>query len=98
MQARDIDGAADLAFVAAMKQRSQTVAEQLRALGAVVEAESVRFRLARLRYESGVASYLDLLDAQRALFTAQTTLVQSRLASLQNQVQLYRSLGGGWTE
>lgn len=75
-----------------------TYGEQLRALGAVVDAEATRFRLARLRYESGVASYLDLLDAQRALFTAQTTLVQSRLAALQNQVLLYRSLGGGWVE
>jgi outer membrane protein, multidrug efflux system len=75
-----------------------TYGEQVRALGAVVEAESTRFRLARLRYESGVASYLDLLDAQRSLFTAQTALVQSRLQGLQNQVQLYRSLGGGWTE
>ncbi|WP_255428018.1 efflux transporter outer membrane subunit [Ramlibacter cellulosilyticus] len=75
-----------------------TYGEQLRALGAVADAEAARFRLARLRYESGVASYLDLLDAQRALFTAQTALVQSRLASLQNQVALYRSLGGGWTE
>ena len=75
-----------------------TYGEQLRAQGAVVEAETARFRLARLRYENGVASYLDLLDAQRALFTAQTALVQSRLASLQNQVALYRSLGGGWTE
>lgn len=75
-----------------------TYGEQLRALGAVADAEATRFRLARLRYESGVASYLDLLDAQRALFTAQTTLVQSRLAALQNQVLLYRSLGGGWVE
>jgi NodT family efflux transporter outer membrane factor (OMF) lipoprotein len=75
-----------------------TYGEQVRALGAVVDAESTRFRLARLRYESGVASYLDLLDAQRSLFTAQTALVQSRLQGLQNQVQLYRSLGGGWTE
>ncbi|MDE2604755.1 MAG: efflux transporter outer membrane subunit [Burkholderiales bacterium] len=75
-----------------------TYGEQVRAQGAVVEAESTRFRLARLRYESGVASYLDLLDAQRSLFTAQTALVQSRLQGLQNQVQLYRSLGGGWTE
>ncbi len=64
----------------------------------MVEAESVRYRLARLRYDSGVASYLDLLDAQRSLFTAQTALVQSRLQRLQNQVLLYRSLGGGWTE
>jgi NodT family efflux transporter outer membrane factor (OMF) lipoprotein len=75
-----------------------TYGEQVRALGAVVEAESARFRLARLRYEGGVASYLDLLDAQRALFTAQTGLVQTRLQRLQNQVQLYRSLGGGWSE
>jgi outer membrane protein TolC len=75
-----------------------TYGEQVRALTAVVDAESVRFRLARLRYDNGVASYLDLLDAQRSLFIAQTTLVQSRLQGLQNQVQLYRSLGGGWTE
>ena len=75
-----------------------TYDEQVRALVAVVDAESTRFRLARLRYDSGVASYLDLLDAQRALFTAQTAVVQSRLARLQNQVALYRSLGGGWTE
>lgn len=74
-----------------------TFGDQVQAQGNVVEAESVRFRLARLRYENGVASYLDLLDAQRSLFTAQQALVQARLARLQNQVQLYRSLGGGWT-
>jgi outer membrane protein, multidrug efflux system len=73
-----------------------TYGEQVRALGAVAEAEAVRYRLAKLRYDNGVASYLDLLDAQRSLFNAQQTLVQARLARLQNQVQLYRSLGGGW--
>jgi NodT family efflux transporter outer membrane factor (OMF) lipoprotein len=73
-----------------------TYGEQVRAQAAVVEAEAVRYRLARLRYENGVTSYLDLLDAQRSLFTAQQALVQARLARLQNQVQLYRSLGGGW--
>ncbi|HEX2543822.1 MAG TPA: efflux transporter outer membrane subunit [Ramlibacter sp.] len=73
-----------------------TWGDQVQAQANVVEAESVRFRLARLRYENGVASYLDLLDAQRSLFTAQQGLVQARLARLQNQVQLYRSLGGGW--
>lgn len=73
-----------------------TFGEQVRAQGAVVDAESVRYRLARLRYDNGVASYLDLLDAQRSLFAAQQALVQARLARLQNQVQLYRSLGGGW--
>jgi NodT family efflux transporter outer membrane factor (OMF) lipoprotein len=73
-----------------------TYDDQVLAQSRVVEAESVRFRLAGLRYENGIASYLDLLDAQRSLFTAQQSLVQARLARLQNQVQLYRSLGGGW--
>ena len=75
-----------------------TLGEQVDAQARVTEAETARFRLARLRYEGGVASYLDLLDAQRSLFTAQQALVQARLARLQNQVQLYRSLGGGWDE
>jgi NodT family efflux transporter outer membrane factor (OMF) lipoprotein len=73
-----------------------TFDDQVDAQARVVEAEAVRYKLARLRYDNGVASYLDLLDAQRSLFTAQQTLVQARLARLQNQVQLYRSLGGGW--
>lgn len=73
-----------------------TLGDQVQAQATVVEAESVRYRLANLRYEGGVASYLDLLDAQRSLFTAQQALVQARLARLQNQVQLYRALGGGW--
>jgi NodT family efflux transporter outer membrane factor (OMF) lipoprotein len=73
-----------------------TWGDQLQAQARVVEAESARLRLARMRYEGGVASYLDLLDAQRSLFTAQQALVQARLARLQNQVQLYRALGGGW--
>ncbi|NML43986.1 efflux transporter outer membrane subunit [Ramlibacter sp. G-1-2-2] len=73
-----------------------TYGDQLDAQGKVVEAETVRNRLAKLRYDNGVASYLDLLDSQRSLFAAQQALVQARLARLQNQVQLYRSLGGGW--
>ncbi|GAB3770065.1 multidrug efflux RND transporter outer membrane channel subunit OprM [Ramlibacter monticola] len=73
-----------------------TYSEQVRAQAAVVDAESVRFRLAGLRYQNGVASTLDLLDAQRSLFSAQQDLVRVRLGRLQNQVQLYRSLGGGW--
>ncbi|MDB5847673.1 MAG: multidrug transporter, partial [Rhodoferax sp.] len=75
-----------------------TLGEQLRALQAQADAESVRFKLSDLRYRNGVASYLDLLDAQRSLFTAQQGVVEARLAQLQNQVALYKTLGGGWTE
>ncbi len=73
-----------------------TFEDQLRAQRNVAEAEAVRFRLSELRYANGVASYLDLLDAQRSLFTAQQALVQTRLQQLQNRVQLYKALGGGW--
>jgi outer membrane protein TolC len=73
-----------------------TFDDQVQAQARVVEAERVRFRLVRLRYDNGVASYLELLDGQRALFIAEQLLVQARLQRLQNQVQLYRSLGGGW--
>jgi multidrug efflux system outer membrane protein len=74
-----------------------TLSEQLRAQQAQVEAESARFKLSDLRYRNGVASYLDLLDAQRSLFTTQQAVVQTRLAQLQNQIGLYKALGGGWT-
>ncbi|MDB5950910.1 MAG: multidrug transporter [Massilia sp.] len=74
-----------------------TFAEQLRAQRAVAQAEADRFNLSDLRYRNGAASYLDLLDAQRSLFTAQQQAVQANLQRLQNQVTLYRVLGGGWT-
>ena len=75
-----------------------TLTDQLEAQSNVAQAESVRVRLSQMRYDAGVASSLDLLDAQRSLFTARQAEIQTRLARLQNQVLLYRSLGGGWTE
>ena len=75
-----------------------TLAEQARAQTAQAAAERKRFQLADLRYQNGVASYLDLLDAQRALFALEQADVQVRLAQQLNQVNLYKALGGGWTE
>ncbi|CAN5588555.1 efflux RND transporter outer membrane subunit OprB [soil metagenome] len=74
----------------------ETFGEQVRAQRAQADAEGVRFKLSDLRYRNGVASALDLLDAQRSLFSAQQLAVQARLLQLQNQVVLYKSLGGGW--
>ena len=73
-----------------------TLGEQLRAQRAQAEAESRRFQLSTLRYQNGASSFLDLLDAQRALFTAQQAALQVGLLQLQNQVGLYKALGGGW--
>lgn len=60
-----------------------------------LRAESERTRLARLRYERGVSSYLNVLDAERALFVAEQTLVQVQRAQMAATVDLYKALGGG---
>jgi multidrug efflux system outer membrane protein len=75
-----------------------TLGEQVRAQRAQADAEAVRFRLSDMRYRNGIASALDLLDAQRSLYTAQQSAVTTRLLQLQNQVTLYKTLGGGWAK
>ena len=75
-----------------------TLGEQLRAQLAQRNAAEVSFKLADLRYRSGAASYLDVLDAQRTLFTAQQATVQVQAQQVQNLVTLYKVLGGGWKE
>lgn len=54
-------------------------------------------RLARIRYRNGVASALDFMDAQRKLFDAQLSFSSAKKERLISFVNLYRSLGGGWT-
>jgi multidrug efflux system outer membrane protein len=75
-----------------------TLGLQLKAQQAQTTAEAARFKLSDLRYQNGVANQLELLDAQRALFAAQQAVVQTRLLQLQNQVTLYKTLGGGWKD
>jgi multidrug efflux system outer membrane protein len=75
-----------------------TYDEQLRALNAQANAEEIRYKLSDMRYRNGIASALDLLDAQRSLYTAQLAAAQTNQARLQNQVALYRALGGGWSQ
>jgi multidrug efflux system outer membrane protein len=49
-----------------------------------------------MRYRGGTANYLEVLDSQRSLFTAELTLAQDRNNEYQGLVQLYKALGGGW--
>jgi multidrug efflux system outer membrane protein len=56
--------------------------------------ESVR--LSNMRYRGGTTTYLEVLDGQRALYSAELTLAQARGNEYLSLVQLYRSLGGGW--
>lgn len=52
--------------------------------------------LANLRYTRGLANYLDVLDAERQLFSAQIDLAATTRDQLKAVVQLYKALGGGW--
>jgi multidrug efflux system outer membrane protein len=63
------------------------------ALVAVLEA---RKRLAYMRYQGGVDTQLNALDADRDLLQAQLDLRQTKLNELLSVVQLYKALGGGW--
>jgi multidrug efflux system outer membrane protein len=55
-----------------------------------------RSRLAYLRYEGGVDTLLNALDADRDLFEAELNLTQTKRDELISVVQLYKALGGGW--
>jgi multidrug efflux system outer membrane protein len=72
--------------------------EQIDAQRAFLDADADRLRLAEQRFKSGVSGSLDVLDAQRDLFSAQQALVQTNLLRLTNAVDLYRALGGGLDE
>jgi len=58
--------------------------------------ESVR--LSQMRYTGGTTTYLEVLDGQRSLFSAELTLAEARGTEYQSLVQLYRALGGGWQQ
>jgi outer membrane protein, multidrug efflux system len=75
-----------------------TLDSQVAADTALVQASSESFRLSNMRFTGGVDNYLGVLDSQRLLYTAQQSLVSVKLARLQNLVNLYKALGGGWFE
>jgi len=52
--------------------------------------------LSRARYDSGLASYIEILTADQDLFQQQLLLAQTRGAELRARAELYRTLGGGW--
>ena len=75
-----------------------TYREQLEAQRALLESTETYYDLAERRYRTGVDSYLTLLDAQRQLFSVRQQLISDRLAQLSSEVELYKALGGGWSD
>jgi NodT family efflux transporter outer membrane factor (OMF) lipoprotein len=72
--------------------------EQLHELLAQQQVAQETLRIAQNRYRNGYSSYLDVLDAQRTLFSVQTSVVEVKNNLLLAQIDLYKALGGGWSE
>ncbi|WP_294197322.1 efflux transporter outer membrane subunit [uncultured Sphingomonas sp.] len=74
--------------------RRGTITEQLAANQRFYVAAQDTLNLTNARYRGGIDTYLTSLDAQRQLYSAQRTLVQTQLVRATNLVTLYRTLGG----
>ncbi|GGE19583.1 adeC/adeK/oprM family multidrug efflux complex outer membrane factor [Polymorphobacter glacialis] len=74
--------------------RRGTIAAQLAAVDRQTAAAADTYRLTEARYRGGIDTFLASLDAQRSLYTAQRTQVNTRLVAASNGVTLYRALGG----
>ncbi|MEO8880858.1 MAG: efflux transporter outer membrane subunit [Gemmatimonadaceae bacterium] len=84
---------AEDAFVGVRTSRDKAVAQQRQ-----VDALRRAFDLANRRYQNGVSSYLEVLDAERNLFTSELALTQAQRLELVSGVQLYKALGGVWSD
>jgi outer membrane protein TolC len=65
-------------------------------LAEALEANRRSVELAKQRYAQGLAAYLDVLDAERALYASQDAAVLSERRISEHVVALYKALGGGW--
>jgi len=77
--------------------RKGTIKEQLAAQSEYVASSQQYARLAERRYHYGVDTYLNMLDAQRTLYTARQSLISTQQTEYKNLITLYKVLGGGVT-
>jgi outer membrane protein, multidrug efflux system len=70
--------------------------EQLEAQARQVETLHKYARVARLRYDNGYTSYIEVLDAERSLFEAELSFTQTQGGLCQALINLYNAMGGGW--
>ncbi|MDF7675311.1 efflux transporter outer membrane subunit [Neisseriaceae bacterium ESL0693] len=59
------------------------------------QAQTNRFKLVKLRFQHGISSSLELLDAERDSYSAQQALLQTQQTLLENRADIYKALGGG---
>lgn len=73
----------------------ENIGDRIAAQRRLVEATNTTYRLSEARFRAGIDSYLTVLDAQRASYAAEQGLLLLEQANLNNQVELYKTLGGG---
>jgi multidrug efflux system outer membrane protein len=81
----------DDALIGLQKSREQLVTQ-----GRQVEALRTYAHLARLRFDGGYTSYIEVLDAERSLFNAELSYTQTQGTVFTSLVNLYKVMGGGW--
>ncbi len=74
----------------------QTFKEQLQSIERQYLAAKNAEMLSRMRYDGGVTSYLEVLESERTLFTAELQLSEIRQLTFNSYIKLYKALGGGW--
>ncbi|NNH88790.1 multidrug efflux RND transporter AdeIJK outer membrane channel subunit AdeK [Acinetobacter terrae] len=73
----------------------QNIGDRLAAQRRLVDATNTTYRLSNARFRAGIDSYLTVLDAQRASYAAEQGLLLLEQANMNNQVEVYKTLGGG---
>jgi multidrug efflux system outer membrane protein len=74
----------------------QTRTRQLESQRKQVNSAEAARELAEIRYREGLVTYLDVLEAQRTVLSAELSLVQTERARLTEMVALFKAVGGGW--
>ena len=73
----------------------ENIGDRLAAQRRLVDATNTSYKLSTARFRAGIDNYLTVLDAQRTSYSAEQGLLLLEQANLNNQVEVYKTLGGG---
>lgn len=76
----------------------QSLADQITGQQRYLDSLQITLQRARALYQHGAVSYIEVLDAERSLFTTQQSLLDLNYAQQVNEIKLFAALGGGWVE
>jgi len=76
----------------------ESISGQISAQERYLDALKITLLRARGLYSNGAVSYIEVLDAERALFSTQQTLLDLKYSQQVNEIKLFTALGGGWVE